>query len=187
MLPSATLRVLSRLLLLPAAVCGCSYPRSLVPDQSGLLPITHRRYAGQTVVRLYAAPIPVIARLAIHTWIVIRRRGAVSRWEVWQRAGGRYGHVRRNLRPPEAGVGAGAVHVLAELTGLAAERVADRIERWSPRYRCRHDYRYFPGPNSNTYVRWVLAISGWQAQLPVTAIGASVYRHCLAPRRDTMR
>ena len=93
-----------------------------------------------------------------------------DRWELWQTAGGPYGHLRRNLQAPESDVGADGVFVVAELVGPAAEPVVDFITDRSPTYPCRNTY-FFLGPNSNTYPQWVLDNTGWNAELPATAIG----------------
>jgi len=131
-------------------------------------------------VRLYAAPIPRIGWLAVHTWFAVRRPGGrEERWEVWQDAGGPHAHVRKDLSSPRADVGAGGTFLVAELRGPRAAAVGAVIQRASPLYPCRTRYHYFPGPNSNTYTRWALEISGWQARLPARALGAGFYSRCL--------
>jgi len=149
--------------------CAASY----VPDQSKFEAIDAFRARDEAGVRLYAATVPWTAGTAIHAWFVVKHHGSrdIDRWEVWQTAGGPHGHVRHNLMGPTRDVGAGGVHVLAELRGAEAERVIEFIETQSPGYPARQKYHYVPGPNSNSYVQWVLTGSRWEVSLPPTAVG----------------
>lgn len=153
------------------AVASCGGPG--FPDQTAFRPLSKLRETEEACVRVYGAPIPYLRRFAIHTWFVVKRARSyeLHRWEVWQEAGGPYGHVQRDLLDPEQDVGAGGTHVIAELRGEMAEKVARFIETQSPRYPWRHEYTYFPGPNSNTYTAWVLNKAAWQTPLPWTAAG----------------
>lgn len=156
-----------------AAVPACG---TVMPDQSIFAALSALRDSGLAIARLYAAPIPGIEFLAIHPWFVVKTADSTSytRWEVWQDAGGSFGHVRRNLQSAEADVGAGGAYVIAELQGAAAAAVVDFINTQSPTYPCRDNYVLFPGPNSNSYAQWVLDNTGWNATLPPSAIGKDV-------------
>jgi hypothetical protein len=123
------------------------------------------------VVQLYRAGIPLLGWLAAHYWLVIRDGERCERWEVWQSkdAGGRsIGHLHCNLKPPEAHVGGGPTQLMAEWHGeqaLALQRVL------SGSYPYCDTYRYWPGPNSNTYVAWVLRQAGIDYPLGRLAVG----------------
>ena len=162
-----------------AMIAGCmgNLP---VPDQGRFAPLESLQSSGEAVVRLYAAPLPGIAAIAIHPWFVVKRADSTTfhRWEVVETSAGPYGHVRRDLQPPTADVGAGGAYVLAELIGPAAEPVVAFIEERSPAYPCRGCYLYVPGPNSNTYAQWVLDNSGWRVVLPPAALGKDVAPLC---------
>jgi hypothetical protein len=118
------------------------------------------------VVELRAARIPFLGAIAHHHWLVVERQGPSGggpcrdRWEVWQYPdfGGQLtaGHLHKNLLPPEAGVGSGPSWMIAHWQGQAAAALAERIEQSPVSYPWRRHYRYWPGPNSNTYVQWVL-------------------------------
>lgn len=120
-------------------------------------------------VSLYAARIPWLGWVAWHHWFVIDRVGQLDRWEVWQRpaVGGRaWGHLHCNLLPPDAGVGAGRGWTVATWRGAVAATLAGRILASPAQYPALGHYRYWPGPNSNTYVQWILADIhrlGWRA------------------------
>jgi hypothetical protein len=90
---------------------------------------------------------------------------------VWQtkNAGGRsFGHLHCNLKPPEANVGGGPTQLIAEWRGDAALALMRAISKTYPH--C-DTYRYWPGPNSNTYVAWVLRESGIDYPLGRLALG----------------
>jgi hypothetical protein len=126
-------------------------------------------------VELRFAPLPLIGALAVHYWFVVLDEGGCHRWEVWQtkNAGGDrcIGHVHRDLKAPEDGVGGGPARLEKQWTGDEARRIArilDAVERypWCERY------RYWPGPNSNTFAAWVLRQAGIDHRLSRKAIGA---------------
>lgn len=126
------------------------------------------------IVELRAAKIPWIGYLAVHYWYGIIRSEHSDRWEVWQTPGlsrESWGHLHKNLMPVTAGVGNGDSWIAAVWEGDLALRLAHIIET-SPEYYpyCRQ-YRYFPGPNSNTYGQWVLTQAGLDYRLGFKALG----------------
>ena len=130
-------------------------------------------------VELRDAPLPFIGALAVHCWFVVRDyAGRCERWEVWQTpdAGGTsIGHVHRDLKGPDEGVGGGPPRTLARWDGEAARQikaVLQRIERYPY---CRR-YRYWPGPNSNTFAAWVLREAGIEYAFHWKALGAKYRR-----------
>jgi hypothetical protein len=125
-------------------------------------------------VELRAAPLPFIGAIAVHCWFVV----AGERWEVWQtkNAGGTcIGHVHRGLKPPEDGVGGGPSHVVARWEGDAAQRIAAVLNQVE-KYPYRERYRSWPGPNSNTFVAWVLREARVEHRLPWRALGRNYFR-----------
>ena len=110
-------------------------------------------------VELRYAGLPIIGFLAVHYWFVVDD-GERHRWEVWQSAnagGTSVGHLHRDLKAPEADVGGGPTRLAAEWRDEDARRIAEVLSRCAGDYP--HCARYFPwpGPNSNTFVAWVLA------------------------------
>ena len=101
---------------------------------------------------------------------------AGNRWEVWQTlgAGGESaGHIHKNLMRPDSGVGGGAAVNAFTWRGTDAENIGRVLHRAWTHYPNRDRYHAFPGPNSNTFVAWVLKraglsgdaalLLGWQA------------------------
>ncbi len=125
------------------------------------------------LVELRAARIPVVGWFAHHHWFVVARIGRRDRWEVWQfaRAGGTaWGHLHCNLMPAERGVGNGASWIVHLWTETAAKDLAALIEASPTTYPHRDRYLPWPGPNSNTYVQWIL---GDRFRLGRQAVGRS--------------
>jgi hypothetical protein len=178
-------RVLALPALLLSSLGGCSAWKG-ISDQSRFASLDEIAHDGKAFVRLYAAPVPSVEHLAVHAWFVVKAAESESfeRWEVWQDAGVKltnpsvvsYGHVYRNLQGPTADVGAGGTYILAEQIGPEADSVVRFIQSQSPSYPLRSRYSYYPGPNSNTYIQWVLNCSGWAVRLPAAAIGKNWLR-----------
>lgn len=128
---------------------------SLQPD----LESTPSPIAQSPIVELRAAKIPGIGWLAIHYWYAVIQDHQRTRWEVWQTpslAHESWGHLHKNLLPLDAGVGNGVSWVAAQWTGDLAQTLIQVLEDSPITYPHQHTYRYFPGPNSNTYAQWVL-------------------------------
>ena len=125
-------------------------------------------------VQLWYAPLPFIGAIAVHHWFVVRDdSGACHRWEIWQtrNAGGiSNGHLHCDLKPPEAGVGGGPSRVAMEWKGDEARRIAQALQGSYPHA---ERYRYWPGPNSNSFAAWVLREAGIQYALHWRGIGRS--------------
>jgi hypothetical protein len=124
-------------------------------------------------VQLRHAPLPFIGPIAVHCWFVVFDEEGCHRWEVWQtkNAGGFcIGHVHCDLKHPDAGVGGGPFRVAAEWEGDEARRIAEVFKKIQNYPYCER-YRYWPGPNSNTFVAWVLRKAGIQHALDWRAIG----------------
>jgi hypothetical protein len=140
-------------------------------------------------VELRCATLPgLLGLFAVHYWLVVSNADGCHRWEVWQskNAGGRsIGHVHCDLKPPDAGVGGGPTRVVARWSGdraLAIARVLDSVSAYPYCDR----YLAWPGPNSNTFVSWVMACAGIEHRLGWRALGKRypVARDATSRRRD---
>jgi hypothetical protein len=125
-------------------------------------------------VELRYAPLPLIGAFAVHYWFVtVDATGTRHRWEVWQtkNAGGRsIGHVHCDLKAPEDGVGGGPSRLAAEWRGAEAAAIGKVLERAAGYPHCQR-YRFWPGPNSNTFAAWVLREAGIGQRLIWKAFG----------------
>jgi len=151
-----------------------------MPDQTVFAPLSEVAESGLAMARVYAAPIPPIEPIAVHCWFVIKSADSqsIERWEVFETPTGTYGYVFLNGLEPTADVGAGGTFVVAELTGPQADPIVEFIRSASPDYPCKDVYVVFPGPNSNSYVQWVLDNTSWDVTLPARAIGKAVEPNC---------
>lgn len=133
---------------------------------------TSHQPAPGAAARVLCAPLlQPLGLLARHCWFVLE---GTERWDVWQDAdagGTSWGHVHRNLLPPEAEVGGGPAVEVGALDGVAGAAFVQCVRAAAPVYADRATYRAWPGPNSNTFVDAMLRRCGWPLRLPATAIG----------------
>jgi len=128
-------------------------------------------------VELWAAKLPLVGLVAWHYWLIVDRGECYDRWEVWQTKGlttNSWGYLYRNLGDRSAGVGNGEGWRIETWSGDRGQCLAGRIERSPTEYPWRDHYFVFPGPNSNTYVQWVLRE---HYQLSWHGIGRRYVRH----------
>jgi hypothetical protein len=125
-------------------------------------------------VQLRYATLPSVLRLiAAHYWFVVWDATGCHRWEVWQtrNAGGTsIGHLHCDLKHPDAHVGGGPMRVAAEWSGEEAQAIA-RVLAAAGAYPHRDRYLAWPGPNSNTFVAWVLRSARVHQRLGWMALG----------------
>jgi hypothetical protein len=128
------------------------------------------------VVQLARARLPQpLTLLAVHYWFNAYDPTSLrwERWELWQTArvgATAWGHVHRDLMAPMSNVGGGEAVIEAQWTGAEAERLIAVLHH-PELYDDRDTYRAWPGPNSNTYVAWVLRESNVPFDLSPLAIG----------------
>jgi hypothetical protein len=131
-------------------------------------------------VFLLTCPATFPFSFAVHPWLVINRKGAVDRFGFGRGVGAtRYevlfgtklshkswGHLHQNLAAPSQGIAVFPFHspffwgstvrgYVEGGEGSVAERMADFIDSSKETYPYNDTYA-FTGPNSNTYVQWVL-------------------------------
>lgn len=126
-------------------------------------------------VHLYYASIRFLRFAAVHHWFLIDDGNTVERWEVWQKqnAGGiSRGHLHRNLKPPFENVRGGPTRLVQSWSGHEAEQIVKVLHDSWHSYPYLNVYRYIPGPNSNTYIAWVLSEAGVTLPLSRRAIGS---------------
>lgn len=138
-------------------------------------------------VFLFASRTSIPFSFAIHPWFVINKKGVISRWGVgWKpahyHAKTAWGHVGLNVLPPLQGLRifyfskrySWKANLLGYIEGGEGSITARMIEciEASPRtYPYRNIY-HLAGPNSNTYVQWVLNhFPGSGLRLPWNSFG----------------
>jgi hypothetical protein len=126
-------------------------------------------------VSLRAARIPWVGFLAWHYWYVIDdQAGQPERWEIWQRASlipSSWGHLHQNLMSAEGGVGNGPSWLEVTWEGPQAKDLITVLRQSPQAYPHCYRYRYLPGPNSNTFARWILQQAEVEYSLNWRALG----------------
>ncbi|MBW7962708.1 DUF3750 domain-containing protein [Bradyrhizobium sp. BR 10261] len=140
-------------------------------SSAGLLPAaaTHP----DAVVRVFAArTVRWRSIFAVHTWIVVKEKGAATYSRYDYTAWGE--PIRANGFAPDGRWFGAMPETIVALDGDRAAALIPKIRYVIENYRFRAygDYSAWPGPNSNTFVQAALdAVPELRAVLPPTAIG----------------
>ncbi|MDX1605774.1 MAG: DUF3750 domain-containing protein [Candidatus Competibacterales bacterium] len=131
----------------------------------------------QAVVQVYAArAFSWRGIFGVHTWIAAKPSGAdyYTRYEVfgWGVRHGREAlRVRRSLHPDGYWVG-NRPWLLVDRRGPGVDAMIEAIDAAARRYPHNHQYRLWPGPNSNTFTAYIgREVPALGLELPPTAIG----------------
>ncbi|MCS0504194.1 DUF3750 domain-containing protein [Ancylobacter mangrovi] len=140
-------------------------------SSTGTLPLAVDR--PEAMVRIYSARVGRWRGIfAVHSWIVFKEAGA-SAYERFDKVG--WGSpIRHNGYPPDGRWYGNEPVIVAEATGKEAARLIPKLRAAIAAYPYDHsgDYRAWPGPNSNSFVAFVLGrVPELGAALPPTAIG----------------
>jgi hypothetical protein len=127
----------------------------------------------EAVIRIYAARTGRWKGIfAHHSWIVLKPEGA-RRYARFDKVG--WGSpVRTDGWPADARWFGNDPQVVLSLDGAEAEKLIPKVAAAIAAYPYRNggDYRVWPGPNSNTFVAWVVSrVPELQVALPPTALG----------------
>jgi hypothetical protein len=128
------------------------------------------------IVQVYAArAVRWRGYFGVHTWIAVKPRNAAA-YTVYEVNGWRLRRAGTSVsvsdRAPDSRWFGNAPELIAELHGAAASDAIPKIVEAVEAYPYADRYRVWPGPNSNTFVAFVLrAVPELQADLPPTAIG----------------
>ena len=110
--------------------------------------------------------------VSVHSWLVIKKRGA-SRYERYDVVG--WGRpVRHNAYAPDGRWYSNDPEIVHTVRGATAERAIPKLEAAISAYRWSEygDYAIWPGPNSNTFVAAILAsVPEIGGRVPPTAVG----------------
>lgn len=110
---------------------------------------------------------PPMDQIARHPWFAFRATGTDS-WRAWEVGGG---SSVSYLDGPFDNSPYVEPIVHGVWTGAEATRAIECLEREAPRWLEALDYRFFPGPNSNTFGDAMLRACDLRASLPATAVG----------------
>jgi hypothetical protein len=153
-----------------ALTSGCYYELE-VPDQNQFKSVDEIAESDQAVARVYAATLPGLGALAIHSWVLVKSADSheFDRWEIWPDFWNGTSIIHKNWRTPEKHFGL-IYYVVAETVGeqaQAVKNVADSCEETYP-YTA---YDLLCGPNCNTFTQWIADQAGWDIDMPDAAWG----------------
>ena len=117
-----------------------------------------------------------VSGVARHPWIAFREDGRRS-WQRYEVARASpvppYGIIERNEMSPltDYAAGGGDTRIHGTWRGREAEEAIECLHREVPRYPYRNYYRAWPGPNSNTFVDYMMRECDLHADLPSPSIG----------------
>jgi hypothetical protein len=140
-------------------------------SSAGLLPAPASH--PEAVIRVFAArTVRWRSIFAVHTWIVVKEKGAASYDRYDYTAWGE--PIRSNGFAPDGRWFGAEPQTVAAVDGADAEALIPKIRHVIENYKFRAygDYSAWPGPNSNTFVQATLdAVPELRGVLPPTAIG----------------
>jgi hypothetical protein len=140
-------------------------------SSAGLLPPAPSR--PDAVVRVFAArTVRWRSIFAVHTWIVVKEKGARTYTRYDYTAWGE--PIRTNGFAPDGRWFGAMPETIVAVDGKRAEALIPKIRYVIENYKFRSygDYSAWPGPNSNTFVQAALdSVPELRAVLPPTAIG----------------
>lgn len=175
------LSILTLILLIavPIAVSGAGFLlsdrqsnwRAADRSSAGLLPEASQHRGA--IIRVFAArTVRWRGIFAVHSWIVVKARGAMAYTRYDYTAWG--DPIRIDGFAPDGRWFGAVPETVVSVDGDNAERLIPKIRAVVEDYKFRAygDYRPWPGPNSNTFVQATLdAVPELKAVLPPTAIG----------------
>ena len=140
-------------------------------SSAGLLPPAPS--SPEAMIRVFAArTVRWRGIFAVHTWIVVKEKGAANYSRYDYTAWGE--PIRTNGFAPDGRWFGAMPETVVAIEGARAEALIPKIRYVIENYRFRSygDYSAWPGPNSNTFVQAVLdSVPELRAVLPPTAIG----------------
>ncbi|MFH1725209.1 MAG: DUF3750 domain-containing protein [Elusimicrobiota bacterium] len=161
----------SLLLLIPA--CAADW-RTATRESAGIAPKPEEQK--EAVVQVYAArAVRWRGLFAVHTWIAVKKKDA-ARYTTYQVIGWRLRRGRDALAVaedvPDRHWFGKRPALVAELIGPPAESAIPKIEKAAAEYPYPRRYRAWPGPNSNTFVSFILRrVPELRVELPPHAVG----------------
>jgi len=107
----------------------------------------------------------------VHIWIATKAEGARD-YQLHQVLSWRRPTVVSSIDTPDRAWFGHPPELLADYRGAEAAELIPRIQDAVARYPQADLYRVWPGPNSNSFIAWVIReVEGFEVALPTTAVG----------------
>lgn len=156
------------------SACGSKDWRTATRESAGLAPKAEAHPGA--VVQLYAArAIRWRGWFAVHCWVAYKEAGAKSYTSLhvtrWGLRAGKSTIMEKQDVPDRYWFGA-RPELIADLRGADAEAAIPKIRQAVLNYPHRTLYRAWPGPNSNTFVSYIMRqVPEFGIELPPNAVG----------------
>ena len=136
----------------------------------------HPSAVKEAVVQVYAARTwGARGSVAVHTWIAVKPTNADT-YTVYQKIGWRMRYagtaivIRADV--PDRHWYGNRPQLLAHVQGEGVDEIINKIHHAALSYPHSHEYRVWPGPNSNSFIAWIARrVPELRVDLPPTAIG----------------
>ena len=136
----------------------------------------HPSAVKEAVAQVYAARTwGARGSVAVHTWIAVKPTNA-DNYTVYQKIGWRIRWagttivIREDI--PDRYWYGNRPELLAHLQGDGVDETINKIHKAALSYPHPHEYRIWPGPNSNSFIAWIARrVPELRVDLPPTAIG----------------
>ena len=173
-LSSAALLML--LLAGPLFMAACSSTKSVKHWQqtdrssAGIAPLPEE--VPEAIVQVYGArAYSWRGNFAVHTWIATKTEDA-PHYEVHEVVGWGHEKIRSRRGKPDHAWYGNQPQLIADIRGERAAGMIPQIKQAIADYPYPNRYQAWPGPNSNTFVAWVIRQTpGFHVALPNIAIG----------------
>ena len=162
-------------LLVMLAGCSSGDWRTASREPAGIAPDAASTH--EAVVQVYAAPTwGWRGWFAVHTWIAAKKSGA-DKYTVYEVIGWRQRRglpvVRIERDEPDRYWFGERPELLADVRGPEVDNIISRIDAAARSYPWSDTYKAFPGPNSNTFIAWIIdKVPELGVELPFSAIGS---------------
>jgi len=143
-------------------------------------------------VFLFMSKLYIPFNFAVHLWIVTSAKGKIDRWEVWQKKNSNktsWGYLHKNLVEPSIGIEKYLHKNLprnnSKIVGYQegnenslAQRIIKFLNKNAKNYPFKDKYKLYPGPNSNTFPKWIMKnFPGTKWKLPWNAFGKNYLKN----------
>lgn len=170
-------KIIYSMMVLLVLLAGCSSGdwRTASREPAGIAP--DPASTPEAVIQVYAASTwGWRGWFAVHTWIAAKKSGE-KEYTVYEVIGWRMKRglpvVRIERDAPDRYWFGEKPELLADVRGAKADELISRIDSAARTYPWSDTYKAFPGPNSNTFIAWILEkVPELGVELPFSAIGS---------------
>lgn len=145
------------------------------------------------IFRVYASRVTFPLSFAVHTWVAcVKPKGSWFRYDVHSYKNKHTNNfIFKNNQPYDQGMSLFgflnywfsdikfSAYSIYECRGIDAQNAIERIEKSIDLYPYKSKYVLYPGPNSNTFTKWLITKAELEKQvlLPYNAFGRNLFKN----------